>query len=456
MPSQYSKFISSKSKAINGNGFDTLFMPDIFYPFQSSLVEWAVRKGRAAILADCGLGKTGMQLGWAQNVVQKTNRHVLVLTPLSVGRQTVREGEKFSVSCHRSQDGKFPESACVVVTNYEKLHYFNPNDFAGVVCDESSIFKNFDGETKTKATEFLRGMPYRLLCTATPSPNDFVELGTSAEALGELGYHDMITRFFVKTTIKDYLGWGRADYRLRGHAYDGFWKWVCSWARACRRPSDLGFDDGPFVLPELSVNEVEVKTRTTSPGRLFDVPAINLEEQRAEQKRTVPERCEKVAELVDHKEAAIIWCYRNDEADLCEKLIKGSQQVSGSQSDEEKEEIYDAFQSGQLLKLVIKPKIGAWGLNWQHCNHMTFFPSHSFEQVYQGIRRCWRFGQKKKVRVDMVLTEGSSRVMANYRRKSEQCDQMFDGLVRNMNQSLTIGHTAYGTKSVKTPKWLKA
>lgn len=451
---KYSDFIALKAKSDTRCGFEPVFMPSQLYPFQTSLVDWAMRKGRAAILADCGLGKTAMQLAWAENIVRKTNRHVLVLTPLSVGRQTVREGEKFGVVCHRSLDGKFPESACVVVTNYEKLHYFDSLDFSGVVCDESSILKNFDGKTKTDVTEFLRSMRYRLLCTATASPNDYVELGTSSEALGELGYQDMITRFFTKETAKDYLGWGRAEYRLRGHAHDGFWKWVSSWARACRKPSDLGFDDGPFVLPELVVTEVEVSTRTTAPGHLFDVPASNLEEQRAEQKRTVPERCEKVAELVDHKDSSLVWCYRNDEADTCVKLINGAVQVSGQDSDEEKEERYDAFQSGQLRVLVIKPKIGAWGLNWQHCQHMTFFPSHSFEQVYQGIRRCWRFGQTKPVRVDMVLTEGSTKVMANYRRKAEQAESMFAGLVRNMNESISIGHTAYGNERVELPTWL--
>jgi hypothetical protein len=300
MVASYRDFLATKSQTGGDHGFAPLWMPDILFDFQRALVEWSVRRGRAAIFADCGLGKSGMQLVWAENVVRHTNRPVLVLTPLAVGAQTVREAEKFGVAAVRSLDGKVPADARVVVANYERLAKFDAAAFAGVVCDESSILKDFNGKRRSEVTEFMRTLPYRLLCTATAAPNDYDELGTSAEALGELGYQDMIGRFFQKETAKDHLGWGRTKYKVKGHAVTGFWRWVCSWARAVRRPSDLGFADGQFVLPELVTREHEVKATLPATGRLFDVPAFTLDEQRDEQRRTIGERCGKVAELVAH------------------------------------------------------------------------------------------------------------------------------------------------------------
>ena len=451
----YQDFIKSKSQYSDMSGFDPLWLPDFLFDFQRHLLEWSIRKGRAAIFADCGLGKTPMQLVWAENVVRKTNGRVLILTPIAVGAQTVKEAEKFGVEATRSRDGKFSESSKIIVTNYEQLEKFTPSDFVGCVCDESQIFKNFNGKTKEQAIEFMRMLPYRLLCSATPSPNDFVELGNSSESLGELGFQDMATRFFVKETKKDYLGWGRNSYRLRTHAEKGFWQWVCSWARAIRRPSDLGYCDRNFNLPSLITNEHEVKTSKPAPGRLFDVPAENLHEQREEQRRTIVERCEKAAELCNRDEPSVLWCYLNDEGDLLEELVKGAKQVSGSDSDEEKEETFLAFSSGQLKKLVVKPKIGALGMNWQHCNHMTFFPSHSFEQIYQGTRRCWRFGQKNDVTADMIVTEGGAKVFASYNRKAEQAERMFAMLIENMNESLQIQATQYGTTNMESPLWAR-
>lgn len=452
----YMDFIQSKRQVATMGGFDPLWMPDFLFDFQSSLVSWAIRKGRAAIFADCGLGKTPMQLVWAENVVRKTGKPVLILTPLAVGAQTVSEAAKFGIEAIRCRDGKQPAGSRIVVTNYEQLHHYDAGDFAGMVCDESSILKNFDGKTKLAVTEFMRTLPYRLLCTATAAPNDYIELGTSAEALGEMGFQDMTTRFFKKEMKKDFLGWGRTSYRMRGHAETDFWRWVCSWARACRKPSDLGFDDGRFTLPELLLNEHEVRANRPPAGRLFDVPAQTLEEQREEQRRTLPERCEKVAELLAHDRPAVAWCYLNDEGDYLEKIIPGSKQVSGADSDDEKEETFAAFSSGQLSKIIIKPKIGAWGLNWQHCAHQTFFPSHSFEQFYQGVRRCWRFGQTKPVTVDIVSTEGGAKVLASLNGKAEAADRMFASLVANMNDSLKIETGSYGTKQGEVPTWLSS
>lgn len=453
----YYDFLQRKSTFSGDSGFDVEWFPELAKPFQQSLIAWSCRKGRSEIAADCGLGKTMMQLTYAENVVRKTNERVLVATPLAVGPQTLREAEKFGIESGRSRDGKLPKEK-IVVTNYEQLDKFDPSDFIGFVGDEASILKNFDGKTKACVTEFVRMLPYRLLCTATPAPNDYIELGTSSEALGELGYMDMITRFFKKEEVKYECGLGRKDeYRLRHHAQEAFWKWVCSWMRACRLPSDLGFSDHGYVLPELIQREHEVKASRPMAGRLFDIPAQSLEQQREEQKRTVPERCEKAAELsMQHGKASVLWCYRNDEGDLLERLLTDCVQVSGKDSDEAKEEKMTAFTTGQVKRIVIKPKIGAWGLNWQHCHHMTFFPSHSYEQIYQGIARCRRFGQLENVIVDMVTTDGGAKVLANYKKKAAAAELMFAELVRNMNESNRITSSKYGTNKEELPSWLSS
>jgi hypothetical protein len=451
----YQEFLQAKTQLGGDHGFEPVFLPDELFDFQRALVQWAIRKGRAALFEDCGLGKTYQQLVWAENVVRHTNRPVLILTPLAVGQQTVREAEKFGLEAIRSQDGKYPDRACIVVTNYERLNHFNRHHFSGTVCDESSVLKNFDGKRKAEITEFMREQPYRLLCTATAAPNDFIELGTSAEALGEMGFQDMITRFFIKETRKDYLGWGRTKYRMRSHAERDFWRWVCSWARACRKPSDLGFDDGPFLLPDLIERQYEVKARQIAPGFLFEMPAETLQEQQQETRRTLEERCENVARLVnDTGQPAIAWCHLNDEGDLLEKLIPDAIQVSGSDSDSVKEDRLIAFATGKVRVLVSKPEIAGFGLNFQHCAHQTFFPSHSFERFYQAVRRSWRFGQTRPVIVDIVTTEGGSDVLDNLRRKATACEQMFSRMVELMHNSMVIPRGVYGTEEVRMPDWL--
>jgi hypothetical protein len=453
--SDYGAFLHKKTQLGEASGFDPIWMPDFLFPFQRHLVEWSIRKGRAALFCDCGLGKSPMQLVWADNVVRHTNKPVLLLTPLAVGAQMLKEAEKFGIDATRNQDGHIGSSARVVITNYERLEHFDTNDFAGVVCDESSILKNFDGVTRDAIVEFMRTRPFRLLCTATAAPNDYVELGNSAEALGEMGFQDMASKFFRKETSKDYLGWGRTNYKLRGHAAKDFWRWVCSWSRAVRKPSDLGFDDAKFILPPMTTNEHVVKALVAADGMLFDLPANTLEEQREERRRTLPERCERVAELVGSSgEPALAWCHLNDEGDMIEELVPDAVQVSGSDSDERKEEVFDAFVNGQVRVLVTKPSIAGMGLNFQHCAHQTFFPSHSFEQYYQSVRRCWRFGQTRPVTVDIVTSEGNAGVRANLQRKSEAADAMFEHLVDLMNDSLGIKRSNPFTKQTETPSWL--
>ena len=454
----YADFLNHKSHVATDDGFEPVFMPDFLFDFQKELTTWAIRKGRAALFEDCGLGKTPQQLVWAENVVRHSNGNVLIVTPLAVSAQTIREGDKFGIECRRSVAGEVHRG--ITVTNYGRLHYFKPDDFAGMVCDESSILKNFSGIRRREITEFMKKMRYRLLCTATASPNDYVELGTSSEALGEVGNMDMLGMFFKTSDnalqISQRYGdfWNRNKWRFKAHAEERFWRWVCSWARAIRRPSDLGFDDNGFKLPPLNTFETVVINRKTKEGELFTLPAIGLDEQREERRLTVNERCGEVARLVNHSAPALVWCQMNEEADLLEKIIPDARQVQGSDSDDYKENTFLDFINGNLRVLVTKPKIGAYGLNLQHCSHVTFFPSHSFEQYYQGVRRCWRFGQKNPVRVDIVTTEGEIGVLKNLQRKSDAADKMFSSLVAAMCSELNIEKATQKPIDMEVPSWL--
>jgi hypothetical protein len=451
----YSDFLDSKRQLGGNHGFEPVWTPDFLYDFQTDLTAWAIRKGRAAIFADCGLGKTPMQLVWAENVVRHTGKRVLILTPLAVSAQTQREAEKFGIEAAVSRDGS--GSAPITITNYERLHYFSPSDFVGVVCDESSILKNFDGSTRKAITEFMRLLPFRLLCTATAAPNDYMEIGTSSEALGYLGQADMLTRFFRRATkiyIQHEAHSGEA-YRLRPHAKRDFWRWVCSWARAVRKPSDMGYEDNGFKLPELVTRNHVVTARTRRDDCLFDLPAVGLQEQRKERRRTLNERCEMAASLVNKTgKPAVCWCHLNDEGDTLTGLIPDAVQVSGGDSDEFKERTFEDFAAGRVRVLVTKPTIAGFGLNWQHCAHQTFFPSHSFEQWYQAVRRSWRFGQKRPVTVDVVTSEGEADVLANMQRKSDAADAMFANLVSLMHDSLRVDAVEYGTEKIEAPTWL--
>ena len=479
MSTTYRDFLEQKIHTGAVHGFEPVWMPDALFDFQRSLVGWAVRKGRAAIFADCGLGKTAMQLTWAENVARYTDRAVLILTPLAVGPQTIREGEKFGIECHRSSDGSVPGR--IVITNYERLEHFNPADFAGVVCDESSILKSFSGATRKALVRFMAKTPYRLLCTATAAPNDYTELGNSSEALGELSYSDMLRRFFAQLDDKgqkreeahqrmaEALASANPNYykklafrisqtigqwRLKHHAREHFWRWVASWARACRMPSDLGFQNEGYVLPALIERDHVIAPNSPPEGMLFCVPAFGLAEEREERKRTLVERCDLAAELVKHDKPAVIWCHTNAEGDRLESIIPDAAQIAGRTPDDRKIQLYEAFATGQLRVLVIKPKIGAWGLNWQHCAHVVTFASHSYEQYYQSVRRCWRFGQERPVRVDVIATEGEARVLANMRSKARRADQMFEELVQQMNSAMHIARTNEYTNTPKVPQWL--
>jgi len=466
----YAEFLNHKTQRVTESGFTPRWMPDFLFDFQKHLVEWALRKGRGAIFAECGLGKTPMQLVWAENVVRKTNGNVLILSPLAVSQQTAREGDKFGVETGISVDGKV--NGRVTIINYERLHKADPSNFAGVVCDESSILKHWSGKTQKAVTRFMSKVPYRLLCTATPAPNDYVEMGTSSEALGELTHSAMLETFFrqlsddekkKRATASDIIHSKRLSWRviqsigqwaLKAHAFGPFWKWVSSWSRACRKPSDLGpYDDSPFTLPPLNRVDHIVTPRKPPPGYLFTIPAFGLNQERQERRRTIEERGELVAELVDHDDHAVIWCQLNDEADAWEKMIPDAVQVKGTQSLERKEELLLAFLNGESRVLITKAKIAGLGLNMQHCNHVVTCVDHSYEKFYQSIRRCWRFGQKRPVRLDVIATEGEINVKKNMDRKQRLADQMFESVVAFMNDAQHDGERKPETQ-MELPQWM--
>jgi hypothetical protein len=459
MTNEYERFVRSKSQLDGYFGFEPTFMPSYLFPFQVALVDWATQKGRDAIFADCGLGKTLMELVWAQNVYKHTGNPVLILTPLAVTSQFAKEAERFGIEAARSIQGEI--TAPIMITNYERLHLFDEAMFSGVVCDESSILKSFDGVRRAEITEFMRMKKYRLLGTATAAPNDYTELGTSSEALGYLGYMDMLGRFFTNRQRTSHMYHGKYQmtnndgWRFKGHAEESFWRWISSWARALRKPSDMGFDDNGFILPPLKVNQHVIHTGKAAPGMLFELPAVGWREVRAERKRTIPERCDTVADLVnDTGESAVVWCSYNAEGDLLEKLIPDAQQVSGRDNDDTKEAKFESFSNGNTRVLITKPKIGAWGLNWQHCNHVTYFPTDSYEQWYQAVRRVWRFGQKREVTVDVVSTPGQTRVLENMQKKEKAAGEMFTSLVAHMNDSKDIERLFSYNKPVEVPTWL--
>lgn len=457
MSDGYADFLVNRRHSAVMAGFAAT-PPSYLYDFQAALVEWALRLGRAAIFASPGMGKTPMQLAWSQAVIEKTNRPVLIVAPLAVSSQTLREAEKFGVRAVRSQDGRFSGNAEVVVTNYERLEHFDPSAFSGAVCDESSILKSFDGVRKAQITEFMRAMSYRLLCTATPAPNDYIELGTSSEALGQMGYMDMLSRFFKNDEGSIAPLSYESKWRLKPHARIHFWRWLCSWARAIRKPSDLdpSFNDARFALPPLNERVTIIPSSRPLDGKLFVMPAADLHEQRQERRATLADRCAEAARIVSsHDRPFLMWAHLNDEGDLLARLLKDAVQVSGKDEDDDKIEKFEAFATGRVRGLITKAKIGGLGLNWQHCADMTTFPSHSWEQYYQGVHRCWRFGQTRPVNVDIISTEGEADVLGSLKRKALAADVMFAEMIGAMREAMTIAPRPVPVGSVVLPSWME-
>jgi hypothetical protein len=653
---EYQRFRRTKLQEGSRSGFKPLWLPSSLFDFQRSVAEWNIETGKSADFIECGLGKSWIELVWAENVVRHTNKPVLLLDMLGVTKQMIGEAKKVGVEAKRTI-GQIGRPA-IYVTNYEKLHHFSSHDFGGVVCDESSAIKAMNGKRREQVTEFLRTIPYRLMATATPAPNDFIELGTTSEALGVMGQIDMLNRFFkndqntsdTRTMKRRPINQGgpvSAGWRFKGHAEEAYWRWVPSWARAGRKPSDFGpFDDSRFALPRLIEREHVVTTRTLAPGMLFPTAATNRQEELEERRRTITERCEKAAELVAERgnDLSIIWCQLNDEGDLLERVTPNCLQISGSHDDDYKETVLDWFlgnrcicddtrfgaklatwrrerrdtgndiientacsvlrnlsvggepiasgesttwpnttetiqesggasecvsndvntkttatppiqstgrnrlkrsvstineiqtpnsqdgfasldslssniigpsnaaapyagplatrtpygddllstivtqpassggssaprvilvsensgmipsyyyaprcicghRSGKRV-LVSKAKIFGWGLNLQCCNHVVTFADHSFEQHYQSVRRCWRFGQVRPVTVDIIATEGQSGIKANLHRKMLQAERMFERLVANMQAGRAVS-TDYAFNATEViPSWL--
>jgi superfamily II DNA or RNA helicase len=449
----YKDFVESKTHLAGEFGFAPVYENPNCYDFQTALIDWSLRQGRAATFADCGLGKTLMQLVWAENVHRKTNRPVLILAPLSVSAQTVEEAEKFGVEAYRSADGKWPAGKGIITTNYERLHHFDIADFGGIVCDESSILKNFDGKIKAHITRAMRKVQYRAMYTATPSPNDYTELGTSSEALGDMAYMDMLQTFFQSNDNTLHPAHIGQQWRFKGHAEPHFWRWVASWARAVRRPSDMGFDDRGWVLPKLREIHHEIESKPLD-GQLFAMPVRGLPQEREERKATIAERCELAAELIQQHDTGVMWCHFNAEADLLAEIVPGAVNLSGADKDEAKEEKFAAFRSGEIKYLVTKPKIAALGVNWQHCAACTYFDDYSYEQYYQAVRRFWRFGQKREVTVHQIGTTSLSNVAKSRKRKAEAANEMFQAMMEHMVSAQKHRKIFGNGDKAKMPAWL--
>jgi len=418
----YAEFLEAKSQGHGDAGFESE-PAAILYPFQRDIVSFATRKGRAAIFADCGLGKTPMQLEWARQVHERTGKGVLILAPLAVAAQTVREGAKFGIEATRARE--YADIGPITVTNYERLGRFVEHDWAGVVLDESSILKSFDGSTREALTRWAESVPYRLCATATPSPNDYEELGGHAEFLSVLNRRQMLATFFVNDGIE------AAHWRLKGHAQSVYWRWVRSWASALRSPADMGYPDDGFALPPLNVSVVSIDADAVSEDRLFPVPVSTMQERRQARRESLPQRVAHAADLVNsHDDPCVVWCDLNDESSALAKAIPGSVEVRGADAPDEKEARLLAFTNGDARVIVTKPRIGGWGLNWQHCNRMVFVGlSDSYESYYQAVRRCWRFGQTRPVEVTIIASNREQTVLENVRRKETQAREMFEQLV---------------------------
>lgn len=453
----YEEFINQKKHSSQNYGIDPCWLPESMFDYQKHVTEYAIKKGRAAVFLDTGLGKTLIELTIAVNYARHTNKPVLIITPLAVAFQFIKEAEKFGIGdIMYSKDGRYTTK--IVVCNYERLDKFNSVDFDCVILDESSILKNFDGAIKAHITSFIKKVKYRFLFTATPSPNDYIELGTSSEALGYLGYTDMLTKFFSnkENNIKamDRIG---AKFYLKPHAKDDFFRWVSSWSVSMRKPSDLGYSDEKHILPELitKFHSVTNKENWVINGQIlmFEIVAQRLPEIRQEQKMTIQERVEKAIHLAKNHECTVYWCNFNDEGDLLQEMDPNAYQIKGSMSIDHKEELLLGFFQGDIKKLVTKPKMTAFGLNWQHCNHTVYFPTFSYEQYYQAIRRFWRFGQKKPVTVDMVYSEGQKRVLDSLLQKTAKASELFSMLNANLNSNYTIQRKEF-TKQIQLPSFL--
>lgn len=453
----YLTHLASKSKRAVPAGFDAIVPRGKLFPFQVDIVTWALRQGRCAIFADAGMGKTAMQLTWAHHVTQHTSGRVLVLAPLTVAAQTVREAEKFGIPNVRQVREQSEVADGISVTNYERLHKFDLSSFAGVVLDESSCLKAYSGSVKKALVAGFATTPYRLACSATPAPNDHLELGNHAEFLGVMSSHQMIARWFINDTSEF------GTYRLKGHAVTDFWDWVTSWARCIGKPSDLGaYDDAGYVLPELRLTYQSVAVdRTIDAGEMLirqvEASATALHKER---RRTAGDRAAKTAQLVRTLpgEPWLLWVETDYDAEAVRAVLPEAVEVRGDQTPERKAELLAGFVEGTYRVLLTKPSIAGWGLNFQHCASMVFVgPSYSYEGLYQAVRRCWRFGQSKPVDAHVVLASTEQMVWQTLLRKGADHEtmkvEMFAASRRA--QSRFAPRATYNPRPMPIPAWLE-
>jgi hypothetical protein len=424
---EYDQFVASKRRAEVATGHQPSDLNEHLFDFQNAIVSWAVRRGRAAIFADTGLGKTLMQLSWADEVASHTGGMVLILAPLAVSEQTIEQGATFGIDVKRVPNGGTPDAPGVWITNYERMDAIDFTELHGLVLDESSILKAHDGKTRQRIIDSAQGIPYRLSCTATPSPNDFEELGNQCEFLGVMSRTEMLATYFVNDTGDT------GTWRLKGWGQSRFWEWMGSWAVVLRNPADLGFDGSKYILP--APEYVEHVVETDQSGDLFAKPAQTMLERRKAQRDSIEARCKALADVVnaDPSEPWLIWCHLNDEAELLQSLIPGSVNVQGSDKPEYKADQMMRFSHGELRVLISKPKICGFGMNWQHCARMAFVGlDDSFEKFYQAVRRCYRFGQKRNVKVHMFTAENEGQILANLKRKEVQHHEMSANMIEHM------------------------
>jgi ERCC4-related helicase len=459
----YTEFLKSKQMQAECSGFDVdiNFLNPNAFDWQKSVVKWALKKGKCALFEDCGLGKTLQQLMWADMVCRHTGGSVLILAPLAVAKQTKREGEKFGIDvtiCRGQQDVK----KGINIANYEMLEHFDTSAFMGVVLDESSILKSCMGKTKLAIINAFKDTPYKLCCTATPSPNDFMELGNHAEFLGIMSQTEMLSTFFVHD------GGDTAKWRLKGHAENKFFEWVASWACCMTSPADLGFDATGYDLPELKIVEHIVKTNDLedTDGQILLVPqtSLDLNERRNARKQSINERVKIAAEIANSYDGqSLVWCDLNDESTALTQSINNAVEVKGADSDAHKTDTMLDFANGGVKVLVSKPKIAGWGMNWQNCNNVIFVGlSDSFESYYQAVRRCWRFGQTKPVTVHIIVSDKEGAVKANIERKQANAQRMTSELVKytkdilqaDIQATTRISETYIACEPLKIPKWL--
>lgn len=429
LPSDYERFIKSKLRADIASGFDCDVPVGPLFDFQAACVKWALKRGRAALFLDTGLGKTLCQATWAHKVAEHTGGDVLIVAPLCVAQQTVEESAKFGITVKYCRSDEQVEPG-ITITNYEMLEHFDPTGFAGVVLDESSILKNHTSKTREQLVQSFRDTPYKLSCTATPSPNDYIELGNQADFLGVMNAQEMLATFFTHD------GGDTSKWRLKGHGKVKFWEWMSTWSICIRNPSDLGFDGSAYVLPPLHMAEHLVAGGQLMEGQLFHVVAQTLSERREAKRNSMADRIALAAKIANESDGpVIVWCHLNDESAALKASIPDAVEVTGSMTIDEKTRNVMAFTHGEKRVLVSKPSICGAGMNWQHCNTMVFAGMNdSFEEFYQAVRRCYRFGQKRAVTVHIITAETEGAVKANIARKQDQANQMADKMVAHMRQ----------------------